>query len=152
MLDMVDRRPSILHINLQNGQTHRSYRLDVEDTTIATLLPLVQADGEYPIPRVAGRHLIVTRHGGLLLATIAAETPICSIGIANQTVGAQKLWEMLHENVKTATSLDRPPQAPWCAVRFEIGFADHPHDRDWLADFETCLAWTWIEARRPRPL
>jgi hypothetical protein len=152
MLDMVDRRPSVLHINLQTAQTRKSYRQDVAEATIAALLPLVQADGEYQIPKIAARHLIVTRHGGLLLATIAAETPICSIGVANQTVGAQKLWEMLHENVTTATSLDRPPQAPWCALRLEIGFADHSEDRDWLTDFETCLAWTWIEARRPRPI
>jgi hypothetical protein len=151
MLDFVDRRPSILHINLQNAQTRRSYRQDVEEATIAALMPLVAADGDYEIPQILARRLIVTRHGGLLLATISAETPICSIGVANQTVGAQKLWEMLHENVKTATSLDRPPPDPWCAVRFESGFADHTKDRDWLADFETCLAWTWIEARRPRP-
>jgi hypothetical protein len=152
MLDMVDRRPSILHINLQNAKTRRSYRQDVSDETISVLLPLVQADGDHMIPRIEKRHLLVTRHGGLLLATVSAENPICSIGVANQTVGAQKLWEMLHENVKTATSLDRPPSAPWCAIRPEMGLADYPNDLDWLADFEACLAWTWVEARRPKPL
>ncbi|HYP58757.1 MAG TPA: hypothetical protein VEQ35_10825 [Beijerinckia sp.] len=150
MLDIVDRRPSILHITLQTGQSRRSYRQEVEDSTIEVLRPLIRADGEYDIPMIAGRKLWVTRSGRLLLATVAAETAICTIGVADQTVGAQKLWQMLHEDVKLATSQDRVPPSPWCAIRLEVGLADHPDDAKWLPDFERCLAWTWIESLRPR--
>jgi len=148
MLDIVDRRPSILHITLQTGQSRRSYREDVEDSTIALLRPLLQADGDYDLPLIENRCLKITRSGRLLLATVHAETRICTIGVANQTVGAEKLWQILHEEVKVATNRDRVPPSPWCAVRLETGIGDHPEDAQWLPDFERCLAWAWITIHR----
>ncbi|ACB95443.1 hypothetical protein [Beijerinckia indica] len=150
MLDIVDRRPSILHITLHTAQSRRSYRQEVDDATIALLRPLVQGDGDYEVPMIPDRRLKVTRSGRLLLATVMAETSICTIGIADQTVGAQKLWQILHEGVKLATTQDRVPVSPWCAIRLESGIADHPEDAQWLPDFERCLAWTWIEHTRRR--
>jgi len=146
MLDVVDRRPSIFHVTLQTGQSSRSYRQDVSDRTIATLRPLVGADGEHEIPGVFACKLRVTRTGRLLLATILAETAICTLAIADRSVGADKLWEMIHEGTKTATDAGRPPPAPWCAARLEPGFGAWREDAAWLADFERCLAWTFLES------
>lgn len=146
MLDFVDRRPFIWHVTLQTGHSSRSYRADVSDATIETLLPLVRADGEYPIPSVADRRLRVTRTGRLLLATILAESPICTLAIADRSVGAQKLWQMIHKGTEAATDPEKPPRAPWCAARFELGLTAHLDDREWLSDFQRCLAWTWIES------
>ncbi len=146
MLDVVDRRPSILHVTLQTGHTSRSYRQDVSDTTIATLRPLVGADGAYAIPGVSARKLQVTRTGRLLLATIRGENPICTLAVADRSVGADRLWEMIHERTKAATDPSRPPQAPWCAARLEPGFASCPDDVAWLADFQRCLAWTFLDS------
>jgi hypothetical protein len=146
MLDIVDRRPSILHVTLQTGHTSRSYRQDVSDATIARLRPLVGTDGAYEIPGVSARRLQVTRTGRLLLATVQAETPICTLAIADRSVGADRLWEMIHESTRTATSPARPPPAPWCAARLEPGFASCQGDAAWLADFQRCLAWTFLES------
>jgi hypothetical protein len=147
MLDIVDRRPSILHVTLQTGHTSRSYRQDVSDTTIATLRPLVGADGEYAIPGVSARKLQVTRTGRLLLATIQGDDPICTLAIADRSVGADKLWEMIHERTKAATHRGKPPSAPWCAARLEPGFASCPdEDAAWLADFQRCLAWSFLDS------
>lgn len=146
MLDVVDRRPSSFHVTLQTGHASRSYRQDVSDHTIATLRPLVCADGEYEIPGVAARKLRVTRTGRLLFATILAEDPICTLAIADRSVGADRLWEMIHERTKAATDPSRPPAAPWCAARFEPGFTAYHEDPAWLADFQRCLAWTFLES------
>lgn len=145
MLDVVDRRPSIFHVTLQTGQWSRSYRQDVSDTTIATLRPLVGADGDHEIPGVSARKLRVTRSGRLLLATILAQTSICTLAIADRSVGAGKLWEMIHEGTRTATDPARPPAAPWCAARLEPGLVSCPQDVAWLTDFQRCLAWTFLE-------
>jgi hypothetical protein len=155
MLDFVDRRPSILHVTLQTGQSSRSYRQEVSDATIATLRPLVGADGEYGIPGVAARKLWVTRTGRLLVATIIAEMPICTLAIADRTVGAEKLWKMIHETAKAVTDPAKPPPAPWCAARLEPGFATCLEDAAWLVDFRRCLAWTFLETlprQGPRPI
>jgi hypothetical protein len=146
MLDVVDRRPSILHVTLQTGRWSRSHRQDVSDSTIATLRPLVGANGEHEIPGIFARKLRVTRTGRLLLATILAETSICTLAIADRSVGADKLWEMIHERTKTATDPGRPPPAPWCAARHEPGFVACPEDAAWLPDFQRCLAWTFLES------
>ncbi len=151
MLDIVDRRPHIWHVNLQTNKSYRSHRTDVTDAAVETLRPLVAADGEFDIPNIPGRKLWVTRSGKLLLATVQAENPICTIAVAAQTVGADKLWQMLHENIKLATRADYlPSDNPWSAVRTEVGLADHPDDIEWLTDFERCLAWTWIERVGPK--
>jgi hypothetical protein len=151
MLDIVDRRPHIWHVNLQTNKSYRSHRADVTDAAVETLRPLVAADGEFDIPNIDGRKLWVTRSGKLLLATVQAETPICTIAVAAQTVGADRLWQMLHENIKLATRADYlPPDNPWAAIRTEIGLADHPADIEWLSDFERCLAWTWLEKVGPK--
>jgi hypothetical protein len=146
MLDFVDRRPFILHVTLATGHASRSYRQDVTDAAVAALLPLVRADGTFPIPSLEGRLLRVTRSGRLLLATVIAEAPICTLAVADRSVGAQKLWQMIHKDTKAATDPSKPPRAPWCAVRFEPGFSVHFEDHPLLADFQRCLAWAFIES------
>jgi hypothetical protein len=143
MLDLVDSRPFILHVALQTGDTRRSFREDIETATIEILRPLCAADGEHEIPSVPNRRLQVTRSGRLLLATVIAHAAIVSIAVADQSVGADRLWLMMHENAALKTHPDRPPREPWCASREEIGLQDCPEDRSWLRDFENCLAWTW---------
>jgi hypothetical protein len=147
MLDIVDRRPFILHVALQAGHSYRSYREPADEAAIASLRPLIVADGEHPIPMLDERKLWVTRSGRLLLATVWAQTPLCTIAVADQAVGADKLWLMIHEDTQATTRADHPPHPPWCAVRFEAGLVGRPEDKVWLASFERCLAWAWVEAR-----
>ncbi len=147
MLDVVDPRRSILHIALQSGVQHRSYRASADDALVAALRPLLTSDGEHPLPMNETRSLWITRSGRLLLATVWAEVPLCTFAIADQVVGADKLWQMLHEDTQTVTHPDRSPPPPWCASRREAGLVGHPEDKAWLEEFEHNLAWAWIEAK-----
>lgn len=147
MPDFAEQRRSILHIALQSGATHRSYRVSADDAAIAALQPLLRKDGDHPLPVREGRRLSVTRSGRLLLATVWASVPLATFAVADQVVGADKLWQMLHEDTQTATQADHAPGPPWCAVRREAGLLGHPDDRAWLADFEHQLAWAWVEAK-----
>ena len=149
MLDVVDPRRSILHVALQSGETHRSYRSSADDAMVAACGRCVASDGEHQLPMPAARRLWITRSGRLLLATIWAEVPLCTFAIADQIVGADKLWLMLHEDTQTITHADRSPPPPWCASRREAGLVGHPEDKAWLDEFEHHLAWAWLEAKAP---
>jgi hypothetical protein len=147
MLDVADPRRSILHVALQSGETHRSFRTSADDAAIAALRPLLSSDGEHKLPMPAARSLWITRSGRLLLATVWAEVPLCTFAVADQTVGADKLWFMLHEDTQTLTQADHTPAAPWCASRREAGLVGHPEDKAWLEAFEHNLAWAWLELK-----
>lgn len=60
--------------------------------------------------------------------------------------GAEKLWHLLWTGVEgPAVPVDAQPDAPWCAVRLELGILADLPAAEWLGDFERCLAWTWLE-------
>ena len=147
MSDVIDPRRSILYVALHSGAAHRSYRSSADDAAIIELWPLLVSDGEHSLPMIAGRKLWITRSGRLLLATVWAEVPLCTFAIADQVVGADKLWLMVHEDTQTVTHADRPPPPAWCAVRREAGLVGHPEDKAWLDDFGHRLAWAWIEIK-----
>ncbi len=149
MPEAVDPRRSILHVALQTGETHRSYRRSADDAVIAALRPLLASDGEHVLPVPAARRLWITRSGRLLLATVWADVPLCTFAIADQVVGADKLWLMVHEDTQTITHADHPPPPAWCASRREAGLVGHPEDKAWLDDFEHHLVWAWLEAKAP---
>lgn len=149
MLDNIDPGRFILHIALQSGARHRSYRNSSNDAAIAALRPLLAKDGEHALPMVEDRRLWVTRSGRLLLATVWSNVPLSTFAVADQVVGADKLWMMVHEDTQTITQADHAPPPPWCAVRHEAGLVGHPQDKAWLDDFEHDLAWAWLEAKAP---
>jgi hypothetical protein len=145
----LDPRRSILHIALQSGETYRSYRDSADDDAMAALRPLLESDGQHPLPARHGRSMWITRSGRLLLATVWADVPLCTFAIADQVVGSDKLWQMLHEDTQTVTHPDRPLPPPWCALRRESGLIGHPEDRTWLDRFERSLAWAWLDLKAP---
>jgi hypothetical protein len=147
MLELVDSRRYILHVALQSGETHRSYRSSADDVAIEALRPILGKDGEHLLPNVAEHRVWITRSGRLLLATVWADVPLCTFAVADQIVGADRLWQMVHEDTQTVTHADRSPPPPWCAVRREAGLVGHPQDKSWLAEFEHNLAWAWLEIK-----
>lgn len=149
MVDIADPCRSILHIALQSGERHRSYRTSADDAVVAVLRPLLAKDGEHVLPMMDARRMWITRSGRLLLATVWANVPLCTFAVADQVVGAEKLWMMIHEDTQTKTHPDHAPPPPWCAVRREAGLVGHPDDKVWLADFEHSLAWAWLETKAP---
>lgn len=139
----------INHITLDTGDNRRSPRDEVPDAVIATLKPHIDAalrGGSAPIPG-SDDTLKATATGAFLVATVLIEgaAPAVTFGVAPRSRGAAKLWEMLHLGHETETEIGQPPPAPWCAVRIEdTTLASAP----WLADYERCIAWTWLAMRR----
>ena len=77
-------------------------------------------------------------------------TPVVTFGVAADGKGSAELWRLLHQGGagKHATSPERPPAAPWIGARMESGAASTPRDDLlWLANFERCLGWAFIERR-----
>ena len=76
--------------------------------------------------------------------------PVVTFGVAANAKDSAKLWRLLHQGGagKHATNPERPPTAPWIRVRMEAGAASTPRDDLlWLANFERCLGWAFIERR-----
>jgi len=141
------------HITLETGHSRRSLRTEVSDEIILMLRPHLEGAlrrGTVPLPIEGGYQLKATAAGAFLVGTILDrdDTPIVTFGVAPRSRGAAKLWAMLHDGRPTDTEAPQPPAAPWLAVRMEFGALDFPDALDWLADYERCIAWTWIEMRK----
>jgi len=126
--------------------------------------------GRPAIPRVTPAcHLTAAAEGDALIATVWADeapgapgtpAPLTTIGVAASDDGAARLWRLLHESATKApgvpplaTDPGRPPAAPWCAARIDVGLLVLPRATQmaamgWMGDFERCVGWAWIEMRR----
>jgi hypothetical protein len=145
----------IEHVTLDTGHARRSPRSAIEDEIIRVLDAAfdraITTGAREPIPGWAPFSFNVTVEAGAAIVNLWREaTPVVTFGIAADPASSPKLWRLLHEGGagKHATSRDRPPAAPWIGARMEIGAAlTAPDDLLWIADFERCLAWAFIDRR-----
>lgn len=74
-------------------------------------------------------------------------SPLLTLGVCAETAESAALWQALHREatLPLATDPARPPAAPWCAVRIELGALPYLETMAWVGDFERCLAWAWID-------
>lgn len=140
------------HMTLDTGHGHKSPRADVSDVVIKHLRPHLEraiANKTDPVPIDGGYALYATADGAWLLATVLDRdmAPIVTFGVAPRSRGAGRLWQMLHDGRPDLTTEPaQPPAAPWCAVRIEDQARLLPAV-EWIADYERCIAWAWIEMR-----
>ncbi len=142
------------HVTLNTGHTRRSPRSEAADEVVrglaAGLDRAIATKAREPIPGFALFSYSVTALGGAAMVTIWREAaPVVTFGVAADADSA-KLWRLLHQGGagKHATNPERPPAAPWIGVRMEAGAASTPRDDLlWLANFERCLGWAFIERR-----
>jgi hypothetical protein len=145
----------IEHVILDTGHARRSPRSAIEDEIIrvldASFDRAITTGAREPIPGWAPFSFNVTTEAGAAIVNLWREaTPVVTFGIAADPASSPKLWRLLHEGGagKHATSPDRPPATPWIGARMEIGAAlTAPDDLLWIADFERCLAWAFIDRR-----
>lgn len=133
------------HITLPTGHVIRSPRSDVSDDVIryaATTINQALAESSGPIPLVAptpGCKIDARAIGSALVVTLyGADGPWAVIGVAPHSRIAPKLWSNLI-GIYPSCTIDRP-SAPWVAAALLV--KDTP---EWIADFERCVAWAWIE-------
>lgn len=139
-------------VTLNTGSADRTSQLD-EVATHPAALDLARAlrDGRTAIGGRPGYDLQAMTVGPALLATIwRGKVPLTTFGVAARSLGAEKLWRMLHDSSAAyglATSADSMPEPPWCAVRVEPALLTDLSAAAWLAAYEIEVAWAWTEKR-----
>ncbi|WP_353194589.1 hypothetical protein [Pusillimonas noertemannii] len=109
-------------------------------------------NGRAAISSHKGYEISAMTIGPTLVYTIyrGTELPLATVGVAARSRGSANLWRMLHETARypLATSPDRPPAEPWCAVRAEPSMmTDAQSPWTWLATYEVEIAAAWINKR-----
>lgn len=144
----------MLHHTLNTGHTRVSPRREVRNDVVATLRPML-APGQHDLPGMEGYSVVVTPDGAGLLATVSrGQLPCVTFGVAATDEAAEPLWRELERfylalgdqpGFRAADFLapHRPKTTPWCAAVTVLGTAEELY---WMADFERCLAWAWIES------
>lgn len=148
----------MIHYTFNSGHSRISPRGEVRDDVIDAMVGLV-VSGTHSLPGELGREwkLVVPETSAGLVATLfRGSAPVVTLGVAAAEEEAGCVWPALESFYLGLT--DRGPHAgfdwqvptqpaslPWCAV-----IVTNPTEAtaSWVADFERCLAWTWIERGR----
>ena len=138
----------IYHITLDTGDIATTPRSDASDHALSVLAPHLKraiTTGRDIIP-TQNFTLMASHRGGALLATILTMggLPILTFGVAPTSRVSAKLWDALTSNREYQADPGDPPPAPWIAVRMEAAASQSTLD-PWMADYERCIAWAWIE-------
>ena len=143
------------HYTLNTGHTRTSPRDEVGGDIIERLRPML-AEGTHAIPSTDCT-VDITPVGTALVATVRrAEKPLVTFAVAAAAEDAAMLWQNIESLYWEITDMPGfraagfqsprvPASTPWCAVVTLF----LRHGDDWLGDFERCLAWAWIDHKRP---
>ena len=108
-------------------------------------------DAPEPIPGHPGYALAAQEIKGALLCAVGRtddKTPLCTFAVVTRAQQARKAWQALHEGYpQFDASLGKVPQAPYCAVRAEVGLIYDQDAAQWLDAYQVPIAWAWIERR-----
>ncbi len=106
-----------------------------------------------PIPGHAGYALAARQIGGVLLCTVGRtddQTALCTFAVVTRALHARKGWRAMHDGYPAfAASIDKVPQAPYCAVRAEAGLIYDQGAAAWLDAYQIAIAWAWIKFAIP---
>ena len=144
----------MIHYTLNTGHSRNSPRSEVADEVILALAPLLRS-GEHDLPIEGYRAIITIDGGGLLASVFNGPRPCITMAVAPDDAAADAVWgtiEKLYLQIgdmpgfRTAdfAAPQRPATTPWCAAFTAVPTAEEAY---WIADFERCLAWAWIETK-----
>lgn len=149
----------MLHYTLNTGHRRVSPRSEVGDEIIPIMDRLLVA-GTHSVPGTLGSRgytIRVTLIEGALLVTVShGERPLATWGVAADDAAADSLWPEVERAYLSITELpgiraadfaapQRPQTTPWIATMTILA---EPVEAAWLADFERCLAWAWVEKQK----
>jgi hypothetical protein len=157
----VSRPRAIDHVTIDSGHRRMSERSEIADDVVEVLRGMIEriVEGEtvaLPQPGYvlsgarAGRCLIVTLWGHTSDTARPERVPVMTMGVGAHSRCAATLWRALHDGPgrgPAATDPGRPPRAPWCGDRLEIGAMLMQEALHWTGDLSRCIAWTWLEMR-----
>lgn len=158
--------PYIAHVTLSTGHLRRSPRSEVDDDTIAILVPWLasaRAAGSIPTPlpgeAFAGFTAKVLVEQGSLVCTVYGPAgrfphlagmpeaqdgvPLVTFGVAQRSRHSKALWAALVA-VSDVPPRCAMPDSPWCGVVLHPTLPAFQDAAEWLGDFERCVAWAWI--------
>lgn len=108
----------------------------------------------HDLPGAHGYHCATTIADDAMLATVFHDRrPLVTFGVATNDAVAEELWPALESQYLQLGDMPgiraadfaapaRPLHVPWCAA---MAIFATPEEALWIADFERCLAWAWIE-------
>lgn len=152
---------TLSHVTLSSGHVRLSPRAEVGGDVVATLKPIIARalqGSQVPIPGYPGYTMRLDASGDCCVVTVFAQLrdtatpdpePVVTFGVASHPSCSDRLWRLLHSNFHLfRTDPRKPPAAPWCAAMLHPAALALRHESpEWIADFERCLAWAWIEQR-----
>lgn len=152
----------INHITLATGDCRQSPRAEVDDATLAVLIPWLKkaiASGNIePLPVQPLSHfgarvirsigLVVTIYGPrgphiVGHAHTGEWLPIVTLGIAQRSRESSDLFGWLKSNFGAKPDIIAP-QTPWVAVSIHDNIVAYLDALQWLGDLERCIAWAWV--------
>lgn len=150
------------HVTLNTAHSRKSYRHEVADDVVRACAELIEraiaSPREYIEIPATNCSMTATAEGRSLIATVwgpvtvarnapAMRPPLVTLGVAEHSRSGAKLWRMLHQarEASVQTSPDNPPPEPWVAARMEVGISLMPEHAEWIADFERCVGWAWLD-------
>lgn len=154
--------PTLLHVTAHDGHTRLSLRSEVGDrvaSELRFLLALACALGAAPLgigvsgwamtARERPGSLSVRVHGpnGLAVASFAAGAE------HDAPRGRDDAWRRVVDEATWflrgaspgAPPLVEPPEPPWLIGALLPAILAYPESAGWLADFERCAAWVWLD-------
>lgn len=154
----------INHITLSTGHLRQSPRSEVDDAVLAWVSPWLNTAlasrkrTPLPLPELAHYSALGLVEDGALVVSVygpsgphsegraalgGTGTPLVTLGVAQRPEIGQSLWAMMGIAFPVQAGLQKPAE-PWCAVAVHPSAIMYLESITWLADFERCVAWSWI--------
>lgn len=142
----------MIHYTLTTDHSRESPRGEVADAAIDALLPLLRPTDSVPVPGQDSYHFGARIRGSGLLVIVndIVNRPLVAFGVAPDVLAAWPTWQSLigtHREMVAITgdkiAIPKQPKiTPWVAA--VILFAT-PDEAAWIADFERCVAFAWLQ-------
>ncbi|WP_116963082.1 hypothetical protein [Fastidiosibacter lacustris] len=156
----------LTHLTLPTGDKDRCYRDTINDKTIKLLKPWLKKciDSRIaqplPVPDLAHYSAKILTDHSVLIVTVygpaapheqaqasSAGIPLTTSYIVQRSRQAVRAWMLIKEHFRFLTAkvnAQQIPNAPSITTVIHDCGALYLDAFLWLADFERCIAWTWI--------
>lgn len=151
----------MIHYTLNTGHSRVSTRSEVATQIVEMLRPMLKI-GEHPIPNTDCMVEVQT-NDEMLTAVIrpcGSQLDLVQITVVDgDQQRSDEVWQFVQSHYLEMTDFgnlaaadfatpQQPSETPWCAIILTPLTGTDLASRDWLGDFERCLAWAWLERNK----